>query len=458
MGTIPRPRLSATPRLLRIGLLFVVACAVFPAMASAHNSLEQSNPVDGSVLTEAPAEWVLTFAEDVPLDSASGQVISTDGVRRELPYPRHGDSARVVRFALPADLTGTVSLRWRLVGTDGHVVSGRVRFTIDPATNPGTPTTTAPGTPDTTTDSGDGPTGSLEEPAGPAPEPVRWLIRTANFAALVLLGGLILSELHIARGTMSSPKGRRLSMGAVGAVAGTAVVQLLVILGDIHETSMVGALARLGDAFDSTPTAMAAVRVLSAVVLVAAVRSVATVVSSTRGTAALLGLGAIHLVALAYTGHSRSMAAPWLGIPVDVVHTAASAVWLGGLVALLVAVIPVLDSDGALTAFVRFGDAARLAVVAIVVTGLIQTARLHGGITTLFTQSHGRILLLKILIVALMLKVGDINRRRLVRIASASPSHMEQRTSLIVRASITEAALGAIVIAVTAMLVTASLG
>lgn len=84
------------------------------------------------------------------------------------------------------------------------------------------------------------------------------------------------------------------------------------------------------------------------------------------------------------------MAWPLLGIPADIVHTAAAVVWLGGLVIFVFFVIPTLTAVQSFEAFRRFGDAARIAVIAMVVTGIIQTLRLHGTIVTLLSESHGR--------------------------------------------------------------------
>jgi putative copper export protein len=112
-------------------------------------------------------------------------------------------------------------------------------------------------------------------------------------------------------------------------------------------------------------------------------------------------------------------------------------------------------NDG-IEAFRRFGTAATYAVIAMVITGVIQTLRLHGNITTLLTQSHGRWLLLKLVLVAAMLKIGDINRRRLLRKLPTDESGVANRVALLRRASITEIVNGGLVMLVTAVLVSSS--
>ena len=99
---------------------------------------------------------------------------------------------------------------------------------------------------------------------------------------------------------------------------------------------------------------------------------------------------------------------------------------------------------------------AKYAVIAMVVTGVIQTLRLHGNLLTLFTQNHGRWLLLKLVLVALMLKIGDINRRRLLRKMPDNDEAFAGRVALLRRASITEIVNGGLVMVATAFLVTSS--
>lgn len=126
-----------------LALVFVSSAAVNEA--SAHNTLVSSSPSSGAVLETSPTEWILTFDKTVPLTSASGEVVRSDGVRVTLQQPIHGASDNIIVFTLPPNLTNSTTARWRLVGTDGHVISGRVTFSIGTDTSsPATPSTAAP--------------------------------------------------------------------------------------------------------------------------------------------------------------------------------------------------------------------------------------------------------------------------------------------------------------------------
>lgn len=451
-----RRNLSRVAKTALLAFFFVpVATAISGTWASAHNSIDTSTPADGAVVTAPLDTWVLSFANDVPLDSASAEVIGADGVRTELPTPTHGDSQKVIRFTLPTGLTGEVSGRWRLVSSDGHVVSGRVQFTIEEG-------------PVATTIVPDGSTGVPIDPASDAtdgadrlnvaPEPVRWGLRLANYAAVLLFGGLLFIEMRVAPGTTGMPRSLRLAEASAIVMTVVPALQALIFLSDVHGTSIFGALGHLGDLFTTTPASMMLLRAVSGAVFLHLL-STRSLHNFKGPFPALAGANAtVHLVALAYVGHSRSQGAPWLAIPVDVLHTAASAVWLGGLAVFILLVVPNIDPGRSLVAFARYGEAAKYAVIAIVATGVVQSLRLHGGITTLFTSPHGRWLLLKIIVVGLMMKVGDVNRRRLMRAVPTRDGAIEARRRMLVRASTTEAALGAVVIAITAALVTSSFG
>ena len=422
-------------------------------VARAHNAYDTSTPVDGEVLAASPTEWTITFTKDVPLASASAEIITADGVRADLGPAQAGPQANIIRFALPAALSGPVALRWKLVSDDGHVVSGRVAFTVD---STGTDLTALPSTTPSVVDAPT-PLPTFDD-TDPAPEPVRWFVRLAVYAALLLAGGLILSELFIAQGSLRSQRGSLVLRAAGGTLAVGSLLQLLFLLGDIHRKSAFGAIGKLGDAFDSTALGMTTLRLLTgAAILAISILSIDEA-DEERVSKLMIGLLGIFAVGLAYTSHSRSRAWPVLGVPADVAHTAAVATWLGGLAILLFVVIPLVEDRDALESFTRFGRAATIAVPVIVGTGVIQTLRLHGGITTLFSQSHGRVLLVKILIVIAMLALANKSRQLNLRRIADEPARLATRRRQLVRAGLTECAVGGVVVAVTAALVTSNFG
>jgi putative copper export protein len=349
-------------------------------------------------------------------------------------------------------LGGTTEIRWKLVAADGHVMTGETTFTVDAdvaTTDPDAGSEDGGNGGGAGTTSGD----STISTSGSAPEPVRWAVRLAGYASLVLVGGWF--AIGLLFGGTAPPTARIRTVVRAGAVSlcVAPLLQMLMFVGDVRGSSLVGALPRVFDAFDYTPGAMLALRAVLGAVIAASV--LGGWVPSGRGQASgvFAAAGALYLVTLAYAGHSRSMGSPWLGIPVDVAHTAAAVAWLGGLGALALGAARTESPQSTIDVFVRFGGLARTALAVIVGTGVVQTLRLHGGITSLFSESHGRWLLVKLVAVVVMLRVAEVNRRRTALRISGSEAQVARRAELLRRATATEFGVGLGVLAVTAVLV-----
>ena len=428
--------------------------------ALAHNTFVESDPSNGSQLTAAPSAWSVTFTKSVPLNSASGEVINGDGTRTPLTQISQGSSDSVIVFSLPTGLTGSITARWRLVGVDGHIISGRVSFvvqaTVSTPTVPNsldnqTPTTLMPAVPTTL---------PLQEvsssEATAVSEPIRVSLRSLNYLGIILLGGMLVAELSIARGSMTLLFGRRLMTAGLALLVGSSLIQTLIFNNDIKDPSE-SSLSSLFGIFSSTPGAMLATKTIASVVLAALLfRSIQEGVLSRSSQTQLLLIIPMFLVTLAYGGHSRSQSLPWLGIPVDALHVTSMAIWIGGLITMLLVVIPNISHDKAINAFQRFSYIAERSVIVLVITGVIQMTRLHYGVSTLFTSTHGLLLLGKLIIVALMLRLAAKNRSVLVRKTSASLTNPLKLRAQLMRSTLIESAMGIVVIVLTATLVAIS--
>jgi len=438
--------------------LFVALFAFGVNPALAHNTFDSSSPSEGDALEISPSNWTITFAKSVPLDSFSGEVINGDGIRTQLTSPTHGATDNIVVVSLPTSLTGAITARWKLVSSDGHVVSGRVAFSVN--TTSATILTTDP--------NGDIPSNSSvpettvvsqEEisNASSAPEVVRWPLRLLGYLAILILIGLVFAEMFLAEGTLAAATGRRLLLISSAAITVVPILQGWIFLADVNGYSFFKAPLDTFDLFSTTPGSMMLTRALTGAAISYAAIIAWPQLTNTIKERQAIGLIGAYLITLAYTSHSRSQALPLLGIPVDVLHVTASAIWLGGLAVLALVVIPFIDAKSALLTYTRYGRYAQYAVITIVVTGVIQTLRLHGvSLSSLFGERHGQILLLKIVAVGLMLKVGDVNRRRLLKNLPTEDSPMIKRSTLLLRASYTELVCGVLVLALTSVLVTSS--
>ena len=178
---------------------------------------------------------------------------------------------------------------------------------------------------------------------------------------------------------------------------------------------------------------------------------------ATRRRVGRWGFGALVSVAAlatwAFAGHASSQRWPWIGVPVDVVHHAAAAAWLGALAMLAFVVFRAAPIDDLVDAVQRFSLIAATAVAAVVATGIVQSLRLVGDPSALLGTTHGRVLLAKLALLGVMLYVADLNRRRVRSRFRRRETVTRPARRVLQRAMLTEAAIGVAVLAVTAALV-----
>lgn len=461
------PRLGLFTLAICVAVLVVMA---LPGVASAHNTLLSSDPPDGAVLTEPPSRISWTFDKAVPLETMTVTLIDATGARQELTGSTHGSAGSMeVVTPLPALSPGPVSLRWRLVGPDGHPITGRVDLTLAPAstttiaaaspaaTEPAAttivaaavPTATEPVAPATTAaapsivESGDG--------SWTTPAPVRWILRYASYLAILTIVGLLLVSVFVWDGARTVPVLRRILRDALFATAILGFLQLLVVASDINGRPPWSALTSI-DAAGTTDAGMALmIRIVLALSMWLVLFRCRIVYSDVYWTAvAVPGLGL--LATWAFAGHSRSMRWPALGVVTDVAHHAAAAAWLAGLAVVGWMVIPRSPPEMLVSVVRRFSRLAAVSVAVLVVTGLVQGVRLVGDPTDLVDAAHGRYLLLKIVVLAAMLGIANANRNR-VNTRLSDVARLNLHVGALRRAVVAEFAIGLVIVGITAAMV-----
>ncbi|MFG1890516.1 copper resistance protein CopC [Micromonospora sp. NPDC049051] len=137
------------------------------APAAAHNSLTGSDPRDGARIAEAPAKIELRFLAKADPNTTKITVTGPDNVAALDGAPTFSGSRVSVPFKPgPA---GLYIVGYRLASSDGHPVSGEVRFTLTTGTPAEAPTGTANPTDPASAvppSTGTGPTSAAPGPAG----------------------------------------------------------------------------------------------------------------------------------------------------------------------------------------------------------------------------------------------------------------------------------------------------
>jgi methionine-rich copper-binding protein CopC len=114
--------------------LMVLSLLGATTAAQAHAHLEASTPADKSRVA-APAAVELKFNEDVKLTALTLQ----HGEEAAVPLkPLPGRAGATLSVPLPMLAAGDYVVAWRVAGDDGHVMSGKLAFTVDPAAKPAT--------------------------------------------------------------------------------------------------------------------------------------------------------------------------------------------------------------------------------------------------------------------------------------------------------------------------------
>jgi copper transport protein len=417
--------------LLAIGFLWTPA-------ASAHAVLVSSSPVDGARVSTEPAEVRLTFDESVGLIPSAEEVISADGMRADTGNPQLAGGGTTIVLALRPHLPhGTYSATWRVVSADTHIVSGSITFGLGVTPGAGT---AAPA------DHSHG----LDVASG--------IAQGLVYAGIVLLAGVLAAARILWPWTREQQRVGWLVWGGwVALLCGTALT--FALQGPLAANGSWLGLVRLQDA-DLTLNSVFGAELVARIVLLAAVVPLLT----RRGEQELPGragdivraaAGLALLASVAITGHAAVGSGAWLAIPASMLHMAAMAVWLGGLVLLWLVVTPALRDGRRTLAGARLRSwsvTAYTCVVCLVVTGEYQASRQISPIQALWTTSYGITVLIKTGLVIVMLTAATLTHRHILRPA-AGGSTPAAAARTVRRSARIEAAIGVLILAVTAVLV-----
>lgn len=434
----------------------LVAVALLVGLAgdglAAHDGLRRSVPAAGAVLDVAPREIRLTFTRAVDPTLARIELVDPSGRAVELEAPvAHPDSGNVLVAAVTGRLrAGAYTVRWRIVGSDGHPVQGSFGFVISEG---------ATGLAATDSDdesSGAAAAGAVSgaqagsdpEPGGPgvapAPEqassevaarrsfgvssPAYVAIRWFTFLCLIGLIGCVAFRLLVL-GPVARRGGEAAAVVAPAIerarVIGLALGLALLVAGGLRLVAQVhalggfeGALVRnllVGTAWGRGWILQVAATVLALIGLRSAEGEGARV-----GWGAAAGAALVLAVTPALSGHAvAAQGTAGLAIVADALHVVGAGGWLGTLAMIVAAGIPAalgLEPSlrgPAVAAMVRVFSPAALAFAGVLAaTGLYASALHLGSVAALFETAYGTALLFKLAAIAVVVGLGAYNLLR----------------------------------------------
>jgi copper transport protein len=385
----------------RLASLFVLLGAILgfgfalAAGAAAHATVVSSNPVDGSRLKSAPSAVTITFDEPVGVGGSGYlHVIDEQGKRVDSARAFHpgGDGSRVTDPLTSGLGDGTYTASYRVVSADSHPVAGTLRFVVG--------------------------NGVLKAAAvdasavNPRTSVVFGIARWISFAGLALLGGAWLL-LSVWRPGCHDHRARATVWTGCGVTAFGAVAELLVqgpyvagIRPDLGKWSL------LDSTLHSAYGQFHVVRLLLvgglAFVLWIALRPDRRSVRADR-VALALGLGIV--LTFSATGHGNTTNPRLFSITADLLHITAMAAWLGGLIMLVVAVLPRREPAELSAVLPVFSRVAFACVAVLVATGTYAAWRGIGTVQAVFSTTYGLLVLTKVALLLGMLVLGNLSRR-----------------------------------------------
>lgn len=406
-------------RLMVVVAVAAVAVIGWGSPARAHATLLETSPAGDAVVAAVPSAVELVYSEAVDVGSGGVEVFGPDGDRVDRGSVEMSEDELVVSVPIDDGGEGTYTVAWRVTSEDGHTINGSFVFHVGEETGAVEVDQSTP---------------LSVEAAGFAG---RWLA----FAGMLVLVGAVLVGRLAASDREVGLRMRRLARVAAASATVGAALALLAATAESTGRSLGGAVGVVGDFVSDQRTGeLGALRVgllLVAVLAVGLLRD--------RVAAAVVGVvvaGAMVTTALA--GHAWTTTTPrLLTVSVDVVHQGAVAVWVGGVVALLVGLGAATDR-GPLSR--RFSNVALVTVVVTAVTGTVSAWAQIRSWDALFDTGYGRLVVAKVVGFALLVALGALNRQRLVAL-------VEHSILPLARSLTGEVAVGVLVLGVTAGLV-----
>jgi copper transport protein len=386
----PAPRRSLVARLLSVLVIALALGLALPlAPASAHAELVSTSPTAGALLETAPRSVDLTFDEPVSVVPDGVQLYDSSGGRATLPVSA---SDSTVRATLPAHLPkGSYVVGWRVVSDDSHPESGVLSFAVGQAS------TTAP----------------VIAQADSRPVDVLYeALNALGYLGLFSLVGLTVFDLVVARTTAP---GRRLPRiaGLVAVVSYVVLVPLTAAREHGYGLDALLTLKALTTGWAGPAAATLALATSGVALMLLRTRLAGRLAPAAGAVGAVVALTSVLPV-----GHTRTVGPGWLVMGADLVHAASAAVWVGGLLALVLHLARARRQQdvpaGAVGVLGRFSTLAGGLVVLLGLTGTALAVVIVGSVPALVGGLYGRLLLAKLGLVAVVGAVAIWNRFRLV--------------------------------------------
>ncbi len=427
----------STRQLVAALAILVGVLALGTTAASAHATLESSSPADGQSVLTSPSEIRITFSEAVTTISDGLSVLDADGKTIDTGNSEIVDGRTLVAPISESLSDGTYVATYRVLSADGHPVSGSLLFGVGE--------------------------GALDRSALPSSNSDRlWEIIGGISRFIIYLAALVaagvaffLAFIHdraedrwrivpfVRIGSilaLFSAIGIVMSQAALLTGKGAGAVTDSNVLRDVLNQNLGWSLALL-------------------MIGLATVHLSTDIAKKVVSQSLALSGGLAVTVSFAVWGHATELSPTAISLAADAIHATAAALWLGGLVGLVMVLSLRAPETVRATAGIisRFSLMAFWSVIALTIAGLTLTITgSDASLNSILTTTWGQLILAKIGLTLIVVLIAAWNRRKLLPSLTRpteDTSELAVRWATLLRTIRAEAVLLVAVIALTAIVV-----
>ena len=401
----------------------------------AHAGLKSSEPAASSVLEKSPEEIVLKFAEQVEISFGSIRLFDANSKLIVLPVPNYGVAddvvdAKTVRVGVPDLEPGSYLVIWRVVSVDSHPVQGAFGFQIGSrGTN--------------LTDLG------VEILANSsAPGLVRGLMGIARWLSflgvMVLIGSMLLAT------RISGQSRIEIVIKSTWFVAVVSSVIVLVLQAPYALGSSLSDSVSVTSVRQVLETRLGTWLIIRSVILLLFLVIIwkRDLHQKPIWRMATTILSIVLFATFSIPGHPGMRQFSALSIGTDIVHFLSVAIWMGGLLTIVLLGRKWQSESPKVIAWFSFN--ATIAMPIMVATGVAQAWRMMEGFQNLFSTTYGTVLSIKVVLVVIAIAAGTKARQifKDKKVDSEDLKKIKFSKTIVV-----ESVIGLVVLAVTAVLV-----
>ena len=400
----------------RVATLTVIFSAATAGVVLAHATLRRSDPPVGGRVTLPPAQLRLEFSEAVVPRTARVELVAPDSQRFALHVT--GDSA--VRNVLVAHVpelrvAGEYRVEWRLIGPDGHAVTGIYGFTVNSIPVAVDTAATTPANQE-----------AMHEPS--TDSLTQQVIRFASSLALVTVIGSVAFALFLLPAASSGAAGESITLRdsidrrlrSLAVVGGWSLLALAAARLVSHGATLSGSAASLsiGDLGDLLTSSTFGRGWLLQVVAVIALLLVLRSTKSVRWRV-LAGIAVALAISAPLLGHPAGVTdVPIIAVGLDAVHVLAAGGWAGAILVTSIAVLPEVvraPADHRLllarSILRAFSPLALACAAVLVLTGAASAWLQLRDLGLLFGSAYGLALVRKVVMVLMIAALGAYHWR-----------------------------------------------